>query len=159
MTHWAREPWPVRRSVDDLLVQAQERIAPRLNPGDAHHATADGALLVDLRSQDERRRHGVVPGSLHIPRLVLEWRVDPDSGYTNPHIASLDCRLVLFCAQGFASSFAAASLRELGCSRATDMVGGFEAWKAAGLPVRPLDDDRDRGREELPGMGGPEPFV
>ena len=148
----------MRRSVDDLLAEAQERIAPRLGPEDAQRALADGALLVDLRSQDERRRDGVVPGSLHIPRLVLEWRVDPNSGYTNPHITSLDCRLVLFCAQGFASSFAAAGLRELGCSRATDMVGGFDAWKSAGLPVRPLEEDRDLGREELPGMGAPEPF-
>ena len=114
-THWASQPRPVRRSVADLLAEAQERIAPRLDPEDAHRAMADGAVLVDLRSQDERRRHGVVPGSLHIPRSVLEWRVDPDSGYSNPHITTLECRLVVFCAQGFSSSFAAASLRELGC--------------------------------------------
>jgi rhodanese-related sulfurtransferase len=120
---------------------------------------ADGALLVDLRSQDERRRHGVVPGSLHIPRSVLEWRVDPDSGYTNPYVSGLDCRLVLFCAQGFSSSFAAAGLRDLGCRNATDMIGGFDAWKGAGLPVRPLDESRDAGRSELPGMGAPEPLV
>jgi rhodanese-related sulfurtransferase len=114
-------------------------------------------LLVDLRSDDERRRDGVVPGSLHIPRLVLEWRVDPDSGYTNPHVTDLDCRLVLFCSQGFASTFAAASLRELGCVNATDMIGGFDAWKAAGLPVRQLTDDREPDPNELPGMGPPEP--
>ena len=132
-----------------------DRTSPRLRKS-AHRAMADGALLVDLRSHDERRRHGVIPGSLHIPRSVLEWRVDPDSGYTNPHIATLDRQLILFCAQGFSSSFAAASLRELGCSNATDLVGGFDAWKSAGLPVRPLDEDQERDRE-LPGMGGPEP--
>jgi len=159
MTHWASHPRPVRRSVEDLLAQAQERIAPRLDPEDAHRAMANGALLVDLRSDDERRRHGVVPGSLHIPRSVLEWRVDPDSGYTNPYITTLDCRLVLFCAQGFSSSFAAASLRDLGCTNATDIVGGFEAWRSAGLPVRPLDDDQERDREELSGMGAPEPLA
>lgn len=98
-----------------------------------------------------------MPGSLHIPRLVLEWRVDPESGYTNPYVTDLDCRLVLFCAEGFSSSFAAASLRELGCTNATDMIGGFNAWRAAGLPVRPLTDDRVPDPTELPGMGPPEP--
>ena len=90
--------------------------------------------------------------------LLRPARVDPDSGYANPHITTIDCRLVLFCAQGFSSSFAAASLRELGCSRATDVVGGYEAWKAAGLPVRSLDEEHRPDGSELPGMGGPEPF-
>jgi rhodanese-related sulfurtransferase len=147
---------PTRRSLNELLTVARERIAPRLDPGEAQRALSSGAVLVDLRSVDERRRDGVVPGSLHIPRLVLEWRVDPDSGYSNPHVSGLDCRLVLFCSEGFASSFAAADLRELGCSNATDMIGGFEAWKAAGLPVRP-GEDRDLGPGELAGMGPPEP--
>ena len=148
----------MRRSVDDLLAEAQERIAPRLDPEDAHRERTNGALLVDLRSQDERRLHGIIPGSLHIPRSVLEWRVDPDSGYTNPYLATVDCRLVLFCRHGFSSSFAAASLRELGCRNATDMVGGFDAWRSAGLPVRSLEEDEERDREELPGMGAPEPL-
>ena len=87
---------------------------------------------------------------------MLEWRVDPDSGFTNPHITSLDRRLVLFCSQGFASSLAAASLRDLGCADSTDMVGGFDSWKEAGLPVRPLPD-REPEPGELPGMGPPEP--
>jgi 3-mercaptopyruvate sulfurtransferase SseA len=89
---------------------------------------------------------------------VLEWRVDPASGYANPYITSLDCRIVLFCAQGFSSSLAAASLRELGCVRATDMIGGFEAWKTAGLPVRPLIERRHPSPGELMGMGPPEPY-
>jgi rhodanese-related sulfurtransferase len=88
---------------------------------------------------------------------VLEWRVDPESGFANPYIMSLDCWLVLFCAQGFSSSFAAASLRDLGCGRATDISGGFDAWKAAGLPVHPLAEDPNRAFDELPGMGPPEP--
>jgi MFS family permease len=158
LTAWARHPPPVRRSVHALLADAQERIAPRLDPEAAQAAQANGALLIDLRSQDERRGHGVVPGSLHIPRSVLEWRVDPDSGYANPYVTSLESQLILFCAQGFSSSFAAASLRELGCSRATDMIGGFEAWKAAGLPVRPLALKQDPTPNELPGMGSPEPY-
>jgi MFS family permease len=157
-TRWASRPQPTRRSVAQLLVAARERIAPRLDPAEAQRAMTEGALLIDLRSEDERRRHGVVPGSLHIPRSVLEWRVDPDSGYTNPHVTGLNCRLVLFCAQGFSSSFAAASLREIGCAHATDVVGGFDAWKAAGLPVRELAENRSRGQDELPGMGAPEPL-
>ena len=157
LTAWARHPQAVRRSVHDLLADARERIAPRLEPEQAQAAVATGALLIDLRSHDERRAHGVVPGSLHIPRSVLEWRVDPDSGYANPHITSLDCRLVLFCAQGFSSSFAAASLRELGCDRATDVIGGFDAWKAAGLPVRSRVEEQDPDPDELLGMGPPEP--
>ena len=148
---------PNRRSLDELLDEARERIAPRLDPDEASRALASGAVLVDLRSSDERLRHGVVPGSLHIPRLVLEWRVDPDSGYSNPHVTGLDCHLVLFCAEGFASSFAAADIRELGCVKATDMIGGFEAWKAADLPVRPADD-RELEPGELAGMGPPEPL-
>jgi MFS family permease len=158
LTPWATRPRPQRASVDELLARAQQRIAPRLQPEEARRAMAEGAVLVDLRSQEERRRHGVVPGSLHIPRSVLEWRVDPDSGFTNPHVTGLDCPLVLFCAQGFSSSFAAAALRDLGCTKATDMVGGFEAWKAAGLPVRALDEDRAVEAGELPGMGAPEPI-
>jgi MFS family permease len=157
LTAWAGHPRPARRSVHDLLADARERISPRLDPEEAQTALANGALLIDLRSQDERRAHGVMPGSLHIPRSVLEWRVDPDSGYANPYITGLDCRLILFCAEGFSSSFAAASLRELGCLRATDMIGGFEAWKAAGLPVRLLVEEHDPGPDELPGMGAPEP--
>ena len=156
-TAWAARPRPLRRTAAELLADAQRRIAPRLEPREASEAASRGALLIDLRSQDERRREGVVPGSLHIPRSVLEWRVDPSSGYTNPYLGDLDRQLILFCAQGFSSSLAAAGLHEIGCSNATDMVGGFEAWKASGLPVRDLDDHAGE-RDDLPGMGPPEPL-
>ena len=156
-TGWAARPAPLRRTADELLADARRRIAPRLEPTEAREAVSRGALLIDLRSQDERRREGVVPGSLHIPRSVLEWRVDPSSGYTNPHVGGLDRQLVVFCAQGFSSSFAAASLREIGCRNATDMVGGFEGWKSSGLPVQELDQQATEPGE-LPGMGPPEPF-
>jgi MFS family permease len=161
VTRWASHPRPRprwRRTASDLLAEARERIAPRLEPERAHEAASHGALLIDLRSQDERRREGVIPGSLHIPRSVLEWRVDPDSGYMNPHIGGLERRLVLFCAEGFSSTLAAATVRELGCSKATDMVGGFAAWKAAGLPVRRLAEDVRPDVGLRPGMGSPEPF-
>jgi MFS family permease len=149
VTRWV----PRRRTTAELLAAAQRRIAPRLEPRTAHEAAAEGALLVDLRSQDERRREGIIPGSVHIPRSVLEWRVDPDSGYANPYIGGLERQLVVFCADGYSSSLAAASLRELGCRRATDLVGGFRGWKAAGLPVVALRETDEPG---LPGMGPPE---
>jgi rhodanese-related sulfurtransferase len=124
-----------RRTVHDLLAEARGRLE-RLGPEQAADAMAAGAVLVDIRSQDIRERDGVVPGSVHAPRTVLEWRVDPDSGHSNPAIARPDALLVLMCSEGYSSSLAAATLQDLGFSRATDLVGGFEAWKAAGLPVR-----------------------
>jgi MFS family permease len=155
-TRWASLSAVARRTATDLLAEAQRRIAPRLQPEEAWQATVLGeAILVDLRSHDERRRHGVIPGSVHIPRSVLEWRADPDSGYANPYLGDLERQLVLVCAHGFSSSLAAAMLRELGRGRATDLVGGFEAWRAAGLPVRELPDDDEPAEDELPGMGRP----
>jgi len=158
-TRWTRsEPAvgaassPARRTVDDLLAEARSRIAPRREPLEAVAAVQAGALLVDLRSIDERRRHGVIPGSLHIPRSVLEWRADPATGWTSPHLGDLGRELILVCADGCSSSLAAATLHELGYCRATDLVGGVTAWKACGLPTQPA------GLEPgVPGMGDPEP--
>jgi MFS family permease/rhodanese-related sulfurtransferase len=144
-----------RRNVDDLLGDARRKIAPRLEPKRAHQAQVSGALIVDLRSSDERRKSGVIPGSIHIPRSVLEWRVDPQCENRNPAACALDREVILMCADGFSSSLAAASLRELGFRRATDLIGGFNAWKMAGLPVRPAREPEGSGR--LPGMGEPEP--
>jgi rhodanese-related sulfurtransferase len=154
-TGWGSRPAPLRRTAAELLAEAQRRIAPRLEPTDAFAAARDGAVLVDLRSTDERRRDGIVPGSIHIPRSVLEWRVDPDSGYSNPHIR-LEQNLIVFCAHGFSSSFAAASLRDLGCRTSTDIVGGFAGWKDAGLPVLDVPEE-DTDESQLPGMGPPAP--
>jgi 3-mercaptopyruvate sulfurtransferase SseA len=84
---------------------------------------------------------------------VLEWRADPESGWTNPHLGSFEREVVVFCAHGFSSSFAAATLRELGYAGATDLEGGFDAWVAAGLPVVAATEPDD---EAAPGMGGPE---
>jgi MFS family permease len=145
-----------RRNVDDLLAAARRRIEPRRTPKQAYEALKEGALIVDLRSNDDRRQHGVVPGSVHIPRSVLEWRVDPDCEFRNPAACDLEREVILMCGDGFSSSFAALSLRELGFRRATDLVGGFSAWKAEGLPVRPAPEPE--GADELPGMRGPEPL-
>ncbi len=129
-----------------MLAEARSRIE-RYTPAEA--AMADG-LLVDLRSHDERERDGTIPGSVHVPRSVLEWRADPTSSTHNPHLAGRT--LILVCAHGFSSSLAAASLVQLGVD-AGDLDGGFEAWAAAGLPVAPPPPP---AREGLPGMGAPQ---
>ena len=141
------------RGADDLLAAARARIT-RFEPPAAWEAASAGAVLVvDIRSDDDRRRDGVVPGSLHIPRTVLEWRVDPASGWNNPHVGGRDRRLVLMCSHGLSSSLAAAVLLDLGFEGAGDVVGGFEAWRGEGLPVRRA---RARAAGTLPGMTGPD---
>ena len=87
---------------------------------------------------------------------MLEWRVDPDCEFRNPHACDLDRAVILMCADGYSSSFAALSLRELGFARATDLVGGFTAWSTEGLPVRAVSERE--AAAGLPGMGAPEPF-
>jgi MFS family permease len=154
VTRFGPRPQALRRTAAELLADAQNRIAPRLAPREAFAAMREGAVVVDLRSTDERRREGVIPGSLHIPRSVLEWRLDPDSGYANPHVQAGQ-QVVVFCAHGFSSSFAAATLRELGWRTSTDIVGGYEGWKEAGLPTIDAGED-EAGEGELPGMGAPE---
>lgn len=154
-TRWATSPTPPGKTADALLEEARRRIAPRLSPQEALAATADGAVLVDLRSEDARRRTGVIPGSVHIPRTVLEWRADPRCDHANPYLGGLDRQLVLLCAEGFSSSLAAATLRQLGRVTATDVVGGFEAWREAGLPVRPAAAEDERVEGSLLGMGEP----
>ena len=143
-----------RKTIDDLLRESRSRLE-RLEPEEALEAQGEGALIVDTRSHDERARHGVIPGSVHIPRSVLEWRLDPDAAaaYRNPHVEGLDQWIVLVCAHGYSTSLAAATLQDLGFTGATDINGGFTSWKERGLPVlrAPEVDDAT-----LPGMGGPD---
>jgi rhodanese-related sulfurtransferase len=106
----------------------------RLGPHDAVVAAAGGALLVDTRPEDYRRAEGEIPGSLVLERNVLEWRLDP-TGPDRVPVAAPDLHVVVVCNEGYASSLAAASLRAVGVWRATDLDGGFRAWRAAGLPV------------------------
>lgn len=111
-------------------------------------------MLVDIRSNDAREDDGIVPGSLHIPRTVLEWRVAPGSPWRNPHVDGAG-EIILLCDHGYSSILAAATLVDLGFVGAGDVIGGFEAWREAGLPVEPAPERRDpSGR--LPGMGGPD---
>jgi rhodanese-related sulfurtransferase len=129
-------PGPTRRTVDDLLDDARSRLV-RLTPAQALAAHAAGAVLVDVRGDDQRRHHGCIPGAVRIARNVLEWRADPACDACDPRIAQLDAVLVIVCQQGYQSSLAASTLQDLGFARATDLDGGFEAWCAAGLPVEP----------------------
>jgi len=121
-------------SIDDVLEAARSRY-PRLTPQQAAAEQAVGALLVDTRTSEQRSRNGEIPGALVIDRTVFEWRLDPSSPSRIPEATSREVRLIVICAQGFSSSLAAASLLDLGLTNATDVIGGFEAWKAAGLPV------------------------
>jgi rhodanese-related sulfurtransferase len=143
----------VRKTVDQLLAESRRRIEPRPGPIGAAAEVERGALIVDVRSVDERQRHGVIPGSLHVPLSVLQWRADPASGWTSPHLGDLERRVILVCAEGYSSSLAAASLEELGYGRATDLDGGFEAWRDAGLPI--VQAPPPDGDGALPGMGSP----
>ena len=142
-----------RRTVDELLAEAGAKIG-RLTPVETLAAVDGGGLIVDIRSAEARERDGIVPGSIHVPRTVFEWRLEPGGAWRNPHLGGVDRRLVVLCDHGYSSIFAAAILIELGYARAADVLGGFEAWVAAGLPVAPAPAHRDG--EEIPGMSGPD---
>lgn len=121
--------------IDELLERVRggyRRIVPRT----AYDAAEAGtALLVDIRYAALRERDGVIPGALVIERNELEWRLDPQGSHRLPEATGHDLRVVVVCDEGYASSLAAESLHRLGLHRATDLIGGFQAWRAAGLPV------------------------
>ena len=141
------------RSVEELLEQARARLA-RLTPPQAAEAQSAGAILVDIRGDDQIRAHGRIPGALRVPRNVLEWRADPTCSAHDPRIADGDAVLVIVCQEGFQSSLAAHTLHDLGIVHATDLVGGFDAWRAAGLPVEPVDTEIYAGRAARGPDGG-----
>lgn len=120
--------------LDDVLARARAGMG-RLTPEQARDAQARGALLVDTRTETQRARQGDLPGALVIDRTVLEWRLDPRSAARVPEARDLDVHVIVICRQGYSSSLAADSLRRLGLTRATDVIGGVEAWLAAGLPL------------------------
>jgi rhodanese-related sulfurtransferase len=124
-------------SLDELLATARGRIGHRPDPIETAAAVADGALLIDIRPIEQRSRDGEVPGAVIIDRNVLEWRVAPSSENRLPNLGDPDRVLVIMCNEGYQSSLAAATLRDIGLQRATDLDGGFQAWAAAGLPVTP----------------------
>jgi rhodanese-related sulfurtransferase len=120
--------------VDTVLARAREGMR-RLGPEEVRAAVADGALLVDTRTESQRRVQGELPGAVVIDRTVLEWRLDPASPHRIPEATGHDLLVIVVCRQGYSSSLAAASLRSVGLHRATDLAGGIEAWVAAGLPM------------------------
>jgi rhodanese-related sulfurtransferase len=111
----------------DRLVDSARAHLERVEPADLAAEVAAGALVVDIRPEVNRREEGELPGAVVIDRLVLEWRLDPTSDACLPEAAS-DRRVILVCNEGYASSLAAATLVDLGVTRATDLVGGYRAW-------------------------------
>ena len=122
------------RSIDDLLAEARSRIT-RVTPAEAALRIAAGGVLVDIRPAAQRGREGEVPGALIVERNVLEWRFDPLSDARLPVATGYDVDVIVLCQEGYTSSLAADALRALGLHRATDVIGGFAAWAAAGLPA------------------------
>jgi rhodanese-related sulfurtransferase len=130
-----------RRTIHDLVAEARARIR-RWTPSELHAALLDRAgapdlIVLDTRTLTDRERDGFIPGSIHVPRTVLEWRVDPASGYSIAEIHSFDQPLVVVCTGGYSSSLAAATLVDLGFVHAGDLVGGTDAWGLAGFDLVP----------------------
>jgi rhodanese-related sulfurtransferase/mannose-6-phosphate isomerase-like protein (cupin superfamily) len=124
-------------SIEHVLSAARTRLR-RLSPDEAYEAVAKiEATLVDIRPEGQRAIEGSIAGALIVERNVLEWRFDPASSARLPVATDHDLQVIVFCSEGYASSLAAAALQDLGLWHATDMVGGFHAWRAKGLPIVP----------------------
>ncbi|MEU2793899.1 rhodanese-like domain-containing protein [Streptomyces sp. NPDC007100] len=122
-------------SAVDALLEAARAELERVTPQQAATLQRDGGLLVDIRYAALRERDGTIPGALVVERNELEWRLDPTGDHRAPEATGHDLPIVVICNEGYASSLAAVSLRQLGLYRATDLVGGFQAWRTAGLPI------------------------
>jgi rhodanese-related sulfurtransferase len=129
--------------LDALLAAAAARLE-RLEPAQAWDALAGGALLVDVRPIEQRQRDGEVPGAIVVGRNVLEWRLDPAGPWRIPELDDADRLVVLLCDEGCSTQLAAVSLQDIGVRRATDVIGGVQAWLAAGLPTVPAGTCVDR---------------
>jgi len=123
----------LHRGIDDVLRDARARL-DRLDPRDAYNAVRAGAVIVDIRPQLNRETEGEIPDALVVERNVLEWRFDPSCDAHLP-VAAYDLQVIVICNEGYTSSLAAVALQELGVDRATDVIGGYRAWQAAGLPT------------------------
>jgi rhodanese-related sulfurtransferase len=124
----------VPKSIDEVLEDARRNLR-RIDAAEAARAAEEGALLVDTRPIEQRAVDGEIPGALIIDRNVLEWRLDPASAHRIAEVTAHDQQIILLCNEGFSSSLAATSLQQIGLRNATDVIGGFQAWRAAGLPV------------------------
>ena len=127
---------PGARTIEEILASARSRLL-RLTPRDAFRELSGEAVLVDIRPAAQRADEGEIPGSAIIERNHLEWRLDPCCDARLPWVTGYDHRVIVICQEGYTSSLAAAALHDLGLHRATDVVGGFRAWTAAGLPSAP----------------------
>jgi rhodanese-related sulfurtransferase len=137
------------RSIDEILASARRRL-DRVTPEQAFEELCAGAALIDIRPAAQRAEHGEIPGSVVIERNHLEWRLDPDGDARLPWVAGYDLRPIVICNEGYTSSLAAAALQDLGLLQATDVIGGYQAWQAAGLPTaRP----EERAAVLAPGAG------
>src|SRR5437773_11176188 len=122
------------RRLDRLLIRARSRLA-RLQPQQAWDAVRNGAILVDIRPEFQRRADGEIPGAIVVERNHLEWRLHPASADRIPEASHVDVQWIVICDEGYASSLAAATLKLIGLDRAADVIGGFQAWRAARLPT------------------------
>lgn len=138
------------RTIDDLLAAARTRL-DRVGPHRAAELIAGGAILVDTRPQWQRAEEGELIGALVIERNHLEWRLDPTSDARIDEATNHDVTWIIVCSEGYSSSLAAASLQDLGLRHATDLDGGFRAWRMAGLPVR--HSAQDPASTATPGSG------
>ncbi|MEY2567611.1 MAG: hypothetical protein QOE35_2140 [Actinomycetota bacterium] len=120
-------------SLDQLLEAARATLPPRPGPDELDAAVAQGALVVDIRPIHQREHDGELPGALVIDRNVLEWRLDPRSPHRIPEVRDHDQAIVIVCNEGYASSLAAATLQQLGLTRATDLDGGYQGWRNRGI--------------------------
>jgi rhodanese-related sulfurtransferase len=128
--------------VDTFLEKARSGLR-RVTPREADKLRHEGALLIDIRPHANRQAEGEIPGALPVERIHLEWRLSPDSEWRLSGVTA-DSRVIVFCNEGYASSLAARDLQLLGLTHATDLVGGYRAWAAEGLPTEP------GGRPALP---------
>ncbi len=136
-------------SVDDLVERARRRIR-RVGPHELEGLVAEGGLVVDIRPAEQRGREGELPGAVVVERNVLEWRLDPASEHRLPQVRDLHQPVVVVCSAGYASSLAAASLADLGFTRAVDLVGGYQAWSTWFARRSPDSPD---GRDDAIGIG------
>jgi len=124
-----------RTALDRLLARSRSRLV-RLRPRQAASAVGGGAVIIDIRPEFQRRADGEIPGAIVIERNHLEWRLHPASAGRIPEATDTRVQWVVICDEGYASSLAAATLKAIGLTAATDVVGGFQAWRAARLPIR-----------------------
>jgi rhodanese-related sulfurtransferase len=125
-----------RKTIDELLEEARAGLV-RVEPHEALDALGGGAVLIDIRSESQRAADGVVPDAIWLARNVLEWRCDPSCEAHDERVGGIERHVIVMCDAGYQSSLAAATLQQLGFAAATDLVGGFQAWRDAGLPVAP----------------------